>query len=87
MLKQSSTNNSKQDDPDAEKTPVQDFDNGTLVREYSHFAKESCSKGGHYRIVFPRSANLNEKLLLVSAAMMLDMMFYDRKCCVPFVNC
>ena len=45
------------------------------------------SKGGHYRLTFPLAANENEKTLLIAATMMLDMAFYDRKCCLPIFPC
>ena len=68
-------------------TPVEDFRHGKITREYSYWQKELLSHGGHYRIKFPRGADEIEKTLIIAATMMLDMNFYDRKCCLPIFPC
>ena len=70
-----------------ESTVVDDFDHGTIHKEFSHCAKEYLSYGTHYRIRFPRTATVDQKTLLLAAAMMMDMNYYDRKSCLPFVPC
>lgn len=70
-----------------EVTPVDDFNVGRLTLEYSHLAKQFCAKGTHYRLRFPRSANENQKTLLMTAVMMIDMAYHDKKCCLPLFPC
>mmetsp|Transcript_18684 Transcript_18684/g.28609 ORF Transcript_18684/g.28609 Transcript_18684/m.28609 type:complete len:116 (+) Transcript_18684:1850-2197(+) len=68
-----------------EVTPVTDLMNeGELTREWSYCGKECFSRGGHYRLAFPKQATVDEKVLLIVAAMTLDTNFHDRSCCLPF---
>ena len=41
-----------------EKTQVDNFDRGLLSTEWSHFSKEFCSKGTHFRLRFPRTSTV-----------------------------
>jgi len=70
----------RDDDLEPGATVVDNFDTGMVSTEWSHCTKELCSRGTHYSLRFPRSATVDQKILLVSAVMMLDMSFNEGGC-------
>jgi hypothetical protein len=59
------------------------MDGGAIYRLYSHAVKECCSNGGHYDMIYPKSATVEQKLLLIAAVMGLDLAYYDKSGCLP----
>ena len=68
--------------PDVTTDPVINLKEGKITRQFSSCEQEYLSRGGRYHVKFPQGANVNQKTLIIAAAMMLDMNFYDRNCLI-----
>jgi len=55
--------------------------NGKIVKKWSSCPKECLARGHHYHVTFPKNATVEQKTLIISAVMMLDMSYYDKQCC------
>ena len=54
-------------------TKVENFEDGFIQQEFSSYRKECLTKGTNYRVRFPKEATVDQKTLLIAAAMMIDM--------------